>query len=176
MPLTLSVFRLTTIQPLWSRTIQSNPRATGWSPRTGESSFRHGRVRRFYGRQAAQRPNRGDDQGPGDGWLLVRRVRRGHLRFDAHSWARWAASPSTPRSSAWPLPRTAVGTGWWPLTGESSTSATRFRGSMGGKPLNAAIVGMACDPDGGGYWLVAADGGSSASETPPSRGRWAASH
>jgi hypothetical protein len=30
---------------------------------------------------------------------------------------------------------------------------------MGGKPLNQPIVGMAVTPDGGGYWLVAADGG-----------------
>jgi hypothetical protein len=30
---------------------------------------------------------------------------------------------------------------------------------MGGKPLNEPIVGMAPTPDGGGYWLVAADGG-----------------
>jgi len=34
-----------------------------------------------------------------------------------------------------------------------------FYGSMGGKPLDAPIVGMAATPDGGGYWLVAADGG-----------------
>jgi hypothetical protein len=30
---------------------------------------------------------------------------------------------------------------------------------MGGKPLNRPIVGMAATPDGGGYWLVASDGG-----------------
>ena len=30
---------------------------------------------------------------------------------------------------------------------------------MGGKPLNSPIVGMAVTPDGGGYWMVAADGG-----------------
>jgi hypothetical protein len=36
---------------------------------------------------------------------------------------------------------------------------TTFYGSMGGKPLNQPIVGMAMTPDGGGYWEVAADGG-----------------
>ncbi len=36
---------------------------------------------------------------------------------------------------------------------------TAFYGSMGGKPLNQPIVGMAMSPDGGGYWEVAADGG-----------------
>jgi hypothetical protein len=30
---------------------------------------------------------------------------------------------------------------------------------MGGKPLNAPIVGIAATPDGGGYWEVASDGG-----------------
>ena len=34
-----------------------------------------------------------------------------------------------------------------------------FFGSMGGKPLNKPIVGMASTPLGQGYWLVAADGG-----------------
>ena len=33
-----------------------------------------------------------------------------------------------------------------------------FRGSMGGKPLNAPVVGEAADPA-GGYWEVASDGG-----------------
>jgi len=30
---------------------------------------------------------------------------------------------------------------------------------MGGKPLNAPIVGMTATPDGGGYQMVASDGG-----------------
>ena len=34
-----------------------------------------------------------------------------------------------------------------------------FYGSMGGKPLDAPVVGMAPTPTGGGYWEVAADGG-----------------
>jgi hypothetical protein len=29
---------------------------------------------------------------------------------------------------------------------------------MGGKPLNAPVVGIAADPATGGYWEVAADG------------------
>jgi len=35
----------------------------------------------------------------------------------------------------------------------------KFYGSMGGRHLNAAIVGMAATPDGRGYWLVGSDGG-----------------
>jgi hypothetical protein len=34
-----------------------------------------------------------------------------------------------------------------------------FFGSMGGKPLNRPVVGIAATPDGKGYWLVASDGG-----------------
>ena len=34
-----------------------------------------------------------------------------------------------------------------------------FRGSMGGKTLNAPVVGVARTPGGQGYWLAAADGG-----------------
>ena len=34
-----------------------------------------------------------------------------------------------------------------------------FFGSMGGKPLNEPIVGMASTPGGNGYWMVASDGG-----------------
>jgi len=34
-----------------------------------------------------------------------------------------------------------------------------YLGSMGGKHLNAPIVGIASTPDGNGYWLVASDGG-----------------
>ncbi len=34
-----------------------------------------------------------------------------------------------------------------------------FFGSMGGKPLNQPVVGIAATADGKGYWLVASDGG-----------------
>ena len=34
-----------------------------------------------------------------------------------------------------------------------------FLGSMGGKPLNKPVVGMATAPNGAGYWEVASDGG-----------------
>ena len=42
----------------------------------------------------------------------------------------------------------------------------QFQGSMGGKPLNAPIVGMAVDPMTGGYWEVASDGGIFAFNAP----------
>jgi hypothetical protein len=34
-----------------------------------------------------------------------------------------------------------------------------YYGSMGDKPLDRPVVGMAATPDGRGYWLVASDGG-----------------
>ena len=79
---------------------------------------------------------------------------------DAGSSARPARSASTRRSSAWPPPPTAAATGWWRPTAASSATATpRFSGSAGSLHLNAPVVGMAATPDGGGYWLVARDGG-----------------
>ena len=41
-----------------------------------------------------------------------------------------------------------------------------FLGSMGGKPLNKPIVGMAFDPATGGYWEVASDGGLFSFDAP----------
>ena len=69
------------------------------------------------------------------------------------------ATPLTPPSWAWPPPPTAAVTGWWPVTEGFSFGNAAFHGSTGATPLNAPIVGMAATPDGGGYWLVASDGG-----------------
>ena len=67
---------------------------------------------------------------------------------------------STSRSSAWRPRRTAVATGWWrPTAASSAYGDAGFFGSAGSLRLNAPIVGMAATPDGGGYWLVASDGG-----------------
>src|SRR5919198_25645 len=53
-----------------------------------------------------------------------------------------------------PTAKATVGTsGYW-LVGTAG-----FYGSMGGKPLNQPIVGMAATRSGKGYWLVASDGG-----------------
>ena len=52
--------------------------------------------------------------------------------------------------------------GYW-LAGSDggvfSLGGAPYYGSMGGKALNAPIVGIASTLSGGGYWLVAADGG-----------------
>ena len=46
---------------------------------------------------------------------------------------------------------------------------------MGGRPLNAPVVGIAATPDGGGYWEVASDGGIFAFGDASSTARWAGS-
>jgi hypothetical protein len=54
------------------------------------------------------------------------------------------------------------GRGYWFVAADGgifSYGDATFYGSMGGKPLNQPIVGMASTPDGRGYWFVAADGG-----------------
>ena len=79
---------------------------------------------------------------------------------DASFAARPAASTSTRRWSAWPPPPAAGATGWCRPTAASSPTATRpSTGSAGALMLDAPVTGMAVTPGGGGYWLVARDGG-----------------
>ncbi len=52
--------------------------------------------------------------------------------------------------------------GFWMVASDGgifSFGDAQYHGSMGGKPLNEPIVGMAPTPDGDGYWEVASDGG-----------------
>ena len=59
-------------------------------------------------------------------------------------------------------PSTPDGKGYWLVAkdgGVFSFGDANFYGSMGGKPLNQPVVGIASTPDGKGYWLVAKDGG-----------------
>jgi hypothetical protein len=60
------------------------------------------------------------------------------------------------------IARTAAGQGYWLAAADGgvfSYGDAQFYGSMGGKRLNAPVVGMAATPSGKGYWLVARDGG-----------------
>ena len=55
-----------------------------------------------------------------------------------------------------------TGNGYWLVASDGgvfSFGDATFQGSMGGKPLNAPVVGMTASPTGNGYWLVASDGG-----------------
>ena len=56
----------------------------------------------------------------------------------------------------------ATGGGYWEVAADGGLFAfgdAQFYGSMGGKPLDQPIVGIATTPDAKGYWEVAADGG-----------------
>ena len=56
----------------------------------------------------------------------------------------------------------AAGRGYWEVAGDGGIfafGAAPFLGSMGGRHLNAPVVGMTVDPERGGYYEVAADGG-----------------
>ncbi|MHB8218703.1 MAG: IPT/TIG domain-containing protein [Acidimicrobiales bacterium] len=55
----------------------------------------------------------------------------------------------------------ATGKGYWEVAADGGIFAftAPSHGSMGGKALNAPVVGMTEDPATGGYWEVAADGG-----------------
>ncbi|MHB8220251.1 MAG: CocE/NonD family hydrolase, partial [Acidimicrobiales bacterium] len=55
-----------------------------------------------------------------------------------------------------------TGGGYWEVASDGGIFAfgsAGFYGSMGGKALNAPVVGIAAAPTGGGYWEVASDGG-----------------
>jgi hypothetical protein len=53
------------------------------------------------------------------------------------------------------------GRGYWLVAADGGVFAfgdAVFDGSMGGRPLDGSVVGIASTPD-GGYWLAASDGG-----------------
>jgi len=64
----------------------------------------------------------------------------------------------------------AVEYGYWMAASDGGIFAydAPFFGSMGGKPLDAPIVGITADPKTGGYWEVASDGGLFAFNAPSS--------
>ncbi|NNN13499.1 MAG: hypothetical protein HKL81_07130, partial [Acidimicrobiaceae bacterium] len=54
------------------------------------------------------------------------------------------------------------GKGYWLVASDGgvfSFGDAGYYGSMGGKTLNAPVVGISAGPGGKGYWLVASDGG-----------------
>jgi hypothetical protein len=70
-----------------------------------------------------------------------------------------ALSPADRLTYTAPIP---PANGYWEVASDGgifSFGNVPFLGSMGGKKLNAPIVGMASDDSGNGYWEVASDGG-----------------
>jgi hypothetical protein len=60
------------------------------------------------------------------------------------------------------ITRTPSGQGYYIVAADGGVFTfgdATFFGSMGGKPLNAAVVDITVRPQGDGYWLVAEDGG-----------------
>ncbi len=60
------------------------------------------------------------------------------------------------------LAATPSGKGYWVVGSDGGVFAygdAGFFGSMGGKKLNAPMVGITATASGAGYWLIAQDGG-----------------
>ena len=73
----------------------------------------------------------------------------------------FATYEAVPALAGLTLPFGPPGTGYWEVASDGGLFAfgnAGFYGSMGGKPLNQPVVGMAATPDGGGYWVAASDG------------------
>ncbi len=87
--------------------------------------------------------------------------------YEPNAWG--SLFPGNNTNSAFPAnDLTASGTvgitkvGYWEVASDGgifSFGTANYYGSMGGKPLDKPIVGMAATPDGSGYWEVASDGG-----------------
>ncbi len=85
---------------------------------------------------------------------------------------------SRPQGAACTAGAVEAGQAYWEVASDGgifSFGGAQFFGSMGGKHLNAPIVGIAGVPDGSGYWEVASDGGVFTFGTPSSTAPWAAS-
>ncbi|MHB8219450.1 MAG: hypothetical protein ACYDHU_03900 [Acidimicrobiales bacterium] len=69
---------------------------------------------------------------------------------------------TTPPSTTPPSTRPPTVSGYWDVASDGGIFAfgsATFYGSMGGRHLNAPVVGIAAAPTGKGYWEVASDGG-----------------
>ena len=137
------------------------PTATGWSPPTAASS--HSAMRPSSARRAASTST-------GPSWAWPPRRTAGATGWSPPtaassptatrpSSARRATSTSTGPSWAWPPRRTAAATGWWPPTAASSPTAMRPSSARPATPSQLAHRGHGRHLSGGGYWLVASDGG-----------------
>jgi hypothetical protein len=119
---------------------------------------------------AANQPIVAVASSPSSGFLQYAVTATGAVYSDNQVWAGMNGRPlsapivgvatvTPPSSEAHPYWLAAADGGVFAFPGSISFPGGGFFGSMGGKHLNAAIVGIAATPDGGGYWLVAADGG-----------------
>ena len=113
------------------------------------------------GSAPAQQPNRGDGPNSRRWRLLAGRLGRWHfqlrgrplLRFNGRKAPQRAHSRDSRHSRRGRVLARGDRRRHFRLRGRP------FLGSTGSDRLNKPIVGMAATPDGGGYWLVASDGG-----------------
>ena len=120
----------------------ATPRSTARWPATAEPPDRR------HGRDARRQR------------LLARRQRRRHLLVQRdRSTARPAACASTSRSSAWPRHRPATATGSSRATAASSRSTHRSTARPARSTSTSRSSAWPPRPSGGGYTMVAADGG-----------------
>ncbi len=88
----------------------------------------------------------------GDGLLLA------PSSDQVHAFSGSAGLPGPPS----PPPAAPPNSSYWEVASDGGIFTfgnAGYYGSMGGKPLNRPIVGMAATPDEKGYWMVASDGG-----------------
>ena len=95
-------------------------------------------------------------------WLLGGGVRRWHLQLRCRGQFPGLGRRNPPqRPGGGPGIHLRRG-GYWEVASDGGIFTfgdADFYGSMGGKPLNKPVVGIAATPDGRGYWEVASDGG-----------------
>ncbi len=151
------------------------------SPAAGASAQVNPAVYCFYGGSSASSCNAGTADTPGAGVIFPSLltgtvpIPAGYAPssatvsiYEPNLWGSVFPGNNTTNSAFPANDLTATGTvgitkvGYWEVASDGgifSYGTANYYGSMGGKPLKAAIVGMAATPDGGGYWEVASDGG-----------------
>ncbi len=81
------------------------------------------------------------------------------------SWAEDSVGGSTTTTIAYNITPTTPGQGYYlyqgtgQLSGFGNDHYLNYLGNLSNTPLNKPVVGMAVSTDGGGYWMVATDGG-----------------
>ncbi len=122
----------------------------------GDAKYEGGAV----GQASERSPSSAAAAPDGGGYWLVTANGQVMAFGDAQNYGSVSAPFSGPgRRRSWPLP-TAGATGSRAAPEPSSTSATRetYARDRVGLAWSEPIVAMAATPDGGGYWLAAADG------------------
>ena len=126
------------------------------------------------GGTAPQRPHRGHRGRRRHRWLLGGGPRRRRVRLPrAVLRVHGGHAPRRPHRGHRRRPRHRGATGRWRSDGGVFAFHAPFFGSMGGRRLDAPIVGIALDPWTGGYWEVAPATAGCSPSTRRSSGPWA---